>query len=305
MIETKTQSEILWLANRAKGIGGSDIGALLGIDKYKSPYDIWLDKTGQGVPFTGNQYTRAGKKLEKIVVEYFVEDTGAKIVQGDNEIVMSSLEGYPFALGTCDRIFKLENETGVLECKTTQLQIDPDDLPQSWFCQAQWYMGVFNLPFGEIAWLERGVNFGHVRVDFNEQFFKHCLNVASKFWTDNVLANVAPPAINSADVEKLYSQSDPNKTIEASEEVFDAFGELKLVREIIKKNEQTEAEIIEQMKLVLKDAEQIKYFGNTLVSWKTSKDTNSFDLESFKKAEPAMYEKFLKIKPGARRFLIK
>ncbi|HFC9341278.1 TPA: YqaJ viral recombinase family protein, partial [Enterococcus hirae] len=36
-----------WLEDRKKGIGGSDVATVLGLNKYKSPYQLWLEKTGQ------------------------------------------------------------------------------------------------------------------------------------------------------------------------------------------------------------------------------------------------------------------
>ena len=32
---------------RRKGIGGSDVATILGLNKWKSPYQLWLEKTGQ------------------------------------------------------------------------------------------------------------------------------------------------------------------------------------------------------------------------------------------------------------------
>ena len=36
-----------WLELRKKGIGGSDASIVCGINKYKSPVELWLDKTEQ------------------------------------------------------------------------------------------------------------------------------------------------------------------------------------------------------------------------------------------------------------------
>ena len=35
-----------WLEDRKRGIGGSDVATVLGLNKYKSPYQLWLEKTG-------------------------------------------------------------------------------------------------------------------------------------------------------------------------------------------------------------------------------------------------------------------
>lgn len=36
-----------WLEFRKEGIGGSDAAAIVGLSKWKSPYQLWLEKTGQ------------------------------------------------------------------------------------------------------------------------------------------------------------------------------------------------------------------------------------------------------------------
>ncbi len=36
-----------WLIERRKGIGGSDASIILGLNKWKTPFELWLDKTGQ------------------------------------------------------------------------------------------------------------------------------------------------------------------------------------------------------------------------------------------------------------------
>ena len=39
-----------WLSVRAQGIGGSDAGAIMGLNKYKGPMAVYLEKTGQVEP---------------------------------------------------------------------------------------------------------------------------------------------------------------------------------------------------------------------------------------------------------------
>ncbi|WP_196802087.1 YqaJ viral recombinase family protein, partial [Clostridium cadaveris] len=34
-----------WLKERQKGIGGSDVGAILGVNKWKTPFQVYLEKT--------------------------------------------------------------------------------------------------------------------------------------------------------------------------------------------------------------------------------------------------------------------
>ena len=47
MVSTENLAYADWLKYRRRGIGGSDAAAVYGISRYKSPFELWLDKTGQ------------------------------------------------------------------------------------------------------------------------------------------------------------------------------------------------------------------------------------------------------------------
>lgn len=64
--------------NRNLYVGGSDVPTILGINKYKTQYELALEKTGiQPSEFTGNEYTEYGNKLEPQIREYInkINDT--------------------------------------------------------------------------------------------------------------------------------------------------------------------------------------------------------------------------------------
>ena len=69
-----------WLEDRQKGIGGSDVGTILGLNKWKSPYQLWLEKTGQVVlEETASEPAYWGNILEEVVAKEFQERTGKKV----------------------------------------------------------------------------------------------------------------------------------------------------------------------------------------------------------------------------------
>lgn len=60
--------------NRNLYVGGSDVPTILGINKYKTQYELALEKTGiQPSEFTGNEYTEYGNKLEPQIREPVVD----------------------------------------------------------------------------------------------------------------------------------------------------------------------------------------------------------------------------------------
>lgn len=42
---SKSISQIDWLKERQKGIGGSDVAAILGMSPWRTPYQVWEEKT--------------------------------------------------------------------------------------------------------------------------------------------------------------------------------------------------------------------------------------------------------------------
>lgn len=62
-----------WLKERKKSLGGSDMGAVLGLNKYRSPYTVWAEKTGRIGEEPENEAMRIGRDLEPYVASRFEE----------------------------------------------------------------------------------------------------------------------------------------------------------------------------------------------------------------------------------------
>ena len=84
-----------WLEWRRKGIGGSDASIVCGINKYRSPIELWLDKTGQAVFEEAGEAAYWGTILEPVVREEFTKRTGIE-VKTVKHILQH--EDYPFML---------------------------------------------------------------------------------------------------------------------------------------------------------------------------------------------------------------
>ena len=68
------------------GIGGSDAGVIAGVNKYKTPYELWMEKTGQIASFNGNEATEWGHALENAIAEQYSKKTGHKVRKSNNLI---------------------------------------------------------------------------------------------------------------------------------------------------------------------------------------------------------------------------
>ena len=67
-----------WLAVRNQGIGGSDAGTILGLNPYKKPYELWLEKTGAKEPedISEKEAVKAGVYLEPVIAQWYTDETG-------------------------------------------------------------------------------------------------------------------------------------------------------------------------------------------------------------------------------------
>ncbi len=68
-----------WLTQRRRGIGGSDAAAILGLNPWVSPFDVYLDKLGLSDPKPDTEAMRQGRDLEEYVAQRFVEATGKEV----------------------------------------------------------------------------------------------------------------------------------------------------------------------------------------------------------------------------------
>ena len=308
LIKYETRDE--WLRSRSKGIGGSDIAAILGANTHRTPYQVWEDKTERGEKFEGNKFTRRGQYMEDAVSNYFEDVTGHRLIKASDTDEILIHKQHPFILGSPDRrYFDSEGGKGVLECKTTMMSIDQDvdSLPKTWFIQLQWYLGLTGYKRGTIAWAELGYtsDFKHLEIDFNPMFFAYMVDEACKFWNDYVLTDTPPPATTSEDVERIYATHTESKYINASTEFLEMYNELKELTAQIKELTERSDNLKEGIKLALMDAEGATYQDQVLVTWKSSKPGMKFDASKLKAEKPDVWMQYANETPGSRRFLVK
>ena len=77
-ISTKGMTREEWLKLRRTGIGGSDAGAICGLNPYSSPMTVYRDKTGDYLEDEDNESMRQGRDLEDYVARRFCEETGLR-----------------------------------------------------------------------------------------------------------------------------------------------------------------------------------------------------------------------------------
>ena len=192
-----------WLNNRLAGIGGSDAGAVLGINKYKSPYALWCEKTGRIKKNIDNERMRFGRDMEEYVAKRFEEETGKRVRKSG--FSFQSKE-YPFMLANVDRL--VVGEDAGLEIKTTseynKKTYDAENIPPEYYAQCMHYMAVTGLSKWYIAIYIPGVNLYIYEVLRDKEEIGALINAESTFWS--YVENDQEPPIDGSDstAEALY-----------------------------------------------------------------------------------------------------
>ncbi len=141
-IKTKNHEE--WLEERKKSLGGSDVGAVLGMNAYSSPYTVWAEKTGKLPAFEGNEWTRLGNDLEGYVAQRFSEASGLKVV---NDSATWRNDKYPHLHANIDR--KVVGMKAGVECKLTSelnaKKYRDGEFPDRFYAQCVEYLCVTEL----------------------------------------------------------------------------------------------------------------------------------------------------------------
>ena len=128
-----------WLKYRKRGIGGSDAGAICGLNPYRTAMEVYQDKITDVTEDCDNEAMRQGRDFEDYVARRFMEATGKKVRRAN---AMFCHEEYPFMLADVDRMVVGENAG--LECKTANLFMadkwKDGNIPESYLIQCLHYM---------------------------------------------------------------------------------------------------------------------------------------------------------------------
>lgn len=309
IIRPKDRQE--WLQHREAGIGSSEVATIVGLNPWETPYQLWRRKKGLDAPKQENFAMKAGHYLEDAVAQFWMDETGQQVIKssaGDWLIVNNDK---PYMRVSPDRTYWLNGlphnskNKGILECKTTQLSIDADDLPKHWFCQVQYQLGVAELEQGSLAWLCSGREFGYKNLSFVPDFYAWLVEEVDRFWIDCIQGNREPEPTSVQDILLKFNRHTDGKIVETSDEIFQAYSELTSLKQKIAELDKEKAELEERMKLGFGDAEGLSYGGETIATWKSPKPSLKFDEKAFKAAHPELHTEFLKEVQGARRFLLK
>lgn len=296
-----------WLAYRQSGLGGSDIGSILGFNKWKSPMQVYLEKIGEHNEDINSEAAYWGNELEDLVAREYSKRTGYR-VRRHNFLLQHPQ--YPFLQANVDRIIiDKERGNGVLECKTaneyTKKYWEDDEVPPSYYLQVQHYLGVTGLKWGAIAVLIGGQDFRIYPIERDEEIIETIIKEATFFWNEYVEQKKMPPADGSKAtsdfLNNLYPETKEND-IALPTDALALIEQYEQAKEQAAYFDEVKKEAENKLKALLGENE-IGLLSDRTVSWKPYSSTR-IDSKRLKEEMPEIYERYAKTS-NSRRFLIK
>lgn len=292
-----------WLKCRKQGLGGSDAGAVCGLNPYVTAIDVYYDKTTQKAVVQDNEAMRQGRDLEAYVAERFTEATGLKL-RRSNAIYQH--EKYPYLLANVDRLIAGQNAG--LECKTASAysadKWKDGEVPAHYYIQCLHYMAVTGADAWYLAVVILGREFKYVKIERDESVIKNLLAVETDFWNSNVVSGVMPDPDGSKICDEVIRCYYPS-AVRGKEIPLIGFDE-KLERRqeidiLIKRLETESREIEQEIKLYMAESETA-VSERYKITW-SSYETVRIDSRKLKVEKPEIYEAF-SAKSKSRRFMV-
>jgi putative phage-type endonuclease len=298
--KTPEQIREEFLARRRTGIGGSDVGAIMGVSQYADGLDVYLDKVDPPPDFD-NPAMERGRYLEPVVSKLYEVTSGRRLTHGKFRRDQKN----KFLIGSPDRIIKPTgrkpyaadvSSPGVLEIKTANRYVlkkmKEEGLPKSYILQLQHYMGLSGTTWGAFAVLCADPwEFLTFTVEFDQELYDRVREVLQRFWVDHVQAKVPPipKPIDYGDTDEVKADTavtifDPGSTgLVQWEKSVDLFREANAMLKLgAEAKEFARAQMIDQMTM----GKGIYEGGGARVHYLQSKGRRTFQQRELRAMQP-------------------
>ena len=260
-----------WLEMRKNSVGGSEVAAVVGLSRWKTPFEVWGEKTG--LTKKQNEQTEAmkwGTLLEPVIRKEFAVRNALEVAEAK---CVFAHKDYAYMTANIDGYVKMaDGSYAVLEIKTSNYfaaEDWQDGCPIEYYMQVQYYMGILGLNKAFIAVLIGGSDYRQLEVDRDEETIQYIFKKVADFW--QMVEKRVPPEVGAGDttlLNKLFGKSKAEIKI-LSDDMVGLCAEYEKAKadadEAKKRKEEAEA----KLKMAMGTAESASC-GDFKISWKSS-----------------------------------
>lgn len=291
--------------DRTQGLGGSDIPVLLGFSSWKTPMELYLEKTGEtkeeDVALKQNvkHVLDMGKIMEPYVIQSYQEEAGETVIRQQERVFHPD---YKFLWGTIDGMC---NHL-VVEIKTTASYVEgwKNSVPMYVLSQVAYYSNLLNAAGAKIVVMFR--DNGHIRTyNYHRDTAseKQIITLAVEFW-DSVCKRNAPNPSNYKEAQICFKNVEQNKKVVASSKEVEMLLRMQQIKKEINEREKQYDDMKKHISCIMKDAAILEdNLGTCLATWHL-RNTTRLDRDKLEKDYPDIYKQCI-LKSTTRNFSLK
>jgi putative phage-type endonuclease len=305
-----------FLEARRRFIGGSDIGAIVGLSTYATPLTVYLDKVGESQPQAETLAMRRGKVMEPFIArEFHRQHPGLVVIRRQEQVVRTdwgfpagaSLDGFVAAQGD-----KSKTPVGAFESKTAygwtarDWDAKTEDVPDSYFCQGVWNLAVSGMEeiyvVADIGDPEKLIVVVFRATPEVKRVQLSLIKHARDFWRNHV-ERLIPPEPNGSERDSDAIRGMFRRTIPVTVELEGASTVVERYNrghEMETKGKEVKARAKQELELLLGSGEQAIVDGRWRYSWKPS-TKRSVDMDRLMVEYPEAWKAVMK-ETTTRRF---
>ena len=293
-----------------QGIGGSEAAAAVGLSKWQSPLELYLDKVEpKDQPDEApSEAAHFGTVLESVVADEYSRRTGNKVRRKSAAAVAVN---HAFMFAHLDREVLKQPERTILECKTAGQYMDSewgedwsDEYPDHYRIQVHHQMICANAKRAHLAVLIGGRDFRIYDVERDEELCEALIQREGEFW-QRVIDRDPPSPRSLSDMLLLWPQDMVPQALVDDEHRAKVL-ELAKIKAVAKELKTQSDELADDIRRYMEDASLlVDEEGTVLASWKKSKDSQTFNQTRLKEELPMIWQEYMEPKKGSRKFILK
>jgi putative phage-type endonuclease len=307
--------------SRPLGLGGTDIGAILGLSPYKTPLELWSELvSGEEAPNRDLIHLRFGQHAESFIASEYERATDHFTVKHAPTLFHKK---HGFMFGHVDRLVVETPDSPalvdgcitagkLLECKTSSVyskndwgEPGTDQVPPLYLVQCAWYMAITECQSADLAVLIGNSDFRVYTIERDLELEDLILSHALHFWSEHVIGQKPPAPSNVQDASLLFPKESSGSSVEANEALLES---IRLYRDNCAKSQALSTEC-DRLKLEILNymghADKLTHSGKLLATWKCAKASSRIDTKALALAHPEIAKSFTTSVLGSRRFLLK
>lgn len=301
-----------WLEQRMHGICGTDSSAILLQNPWRTPLDVYLEKTGRAKPWAVEpERVKWGRLLEEPIARGYAEAMDL----GPGELREPGLLSHPqigCVLGTPDRLYTSRRRGVEIKAVNPFAKSDygeegTDGIPDHYHLQGDHYLFLTDFDEWDFPILFGGQHLGIYTVKRNPRLDDILAEACARFWRDYIVADKMPPVDDSERYGEFLADTFRNSTsklvLNATDEFLDWLERIREAKRVLGLAAKVKQEARNHIMQILgADFKGMKAPDGAKAQWIRPAPTKEVDWEGIAKSfkldpiDPEVIEAFTKTK---------